>query len=325
MNYIQRISLILISVILLPSLYSMDQSDSFFKADTDELSKEKTDYLNKLARPNGLSQVGFIADNEDVLSIAKADAAILKQMNITHKQIGDRIDSIIRKAQRIFQENDDSNGCAIIEGIIRVPRYLTTMGYQDCLFGKGWLETCGKGSSFIVLENLNNPKLKLTGVTELHGHLIRDHHFFQGSTPYRIDPLLAIETLQILPKVDYSVQERTSLDWENDLVSSYISPVNLQKLEQNATKTFPIANGKAIGYLCSFGNLEFPFSQNKSDKNIEFLHVIVFEDLPKGTKGKIELDGANLETTYLIAKYSTFQKKLNREVILGNDDRWYPE
>lgn len=43
--------------------------------------------ITELGRPNGLSQAGFMAENENILSVLKGDNQLVRQMGLTHPQL----------------------------------------------------------------------------------------------------------------------------------------------------------------------------------------------------------------------------------------------
>ena len=79
-----------------------------------------------------------------------------------------------------------------------------TMGVQYCPFKmerkynpSGYIitDTCGRGSADYMVYNLKTNKF--LRFSDLSIHLIRDHCFFEGNIPYRVDPEIAIEVLEL--------------------------------------------------------------------------------------------------------------------------------
>ena len=184
--------------------------------------------LNDRMQPGRMSQVGFLAVGEKLVQVCQKDAETLKKLGITFEQIADRLEVVIMKARFLRQ----GYGTPLIDDKIAVPPYLSTGGYQECPFSKNDDHICGKGSSMISIYNLNLKK-GIHNITELHAHLIRDHHFFEGSTGYRLDPELAIEVLDIKPKVDYKVKTISEAVWRNSGSESSISNKDLEAAKEH--------------------------------------------------------------------------------------------
>jgi hypothetical protein len=58
-------------------------------------------------------------------------------------------------------------------------------------------------------------------------HLIRDHHYFEGNTEYRLDPNLAIEVLEIKPGIDYRLKVIGDQAWKG---IAYMGPFDQETL-----------------------------------------------------------------------------------------------
>jgi hypothetical protein len=185
---------------------------------------ELMEKLNVRVKPNSCSQAGFIAEDQDLLDVCQKDAAFLKEKGITHEQIADCLETVITKARYLFHQyhsssNDRINDPrlnAIVEEMVCVPEYPSTCGTQECPFSKdlrGPKTWCGEGKSLITIINRISGKC-LKNITELHPHLIRDHHFFEGDTEYRLDPECAIDVLGIKPGVDYKLKSIGEHSWK---------------------------------------------------------------------------------------------------------------
>ena len=198
---------------------------STFKPDLHYL--DHSDYIQELDRrmkPGGCSQAGFNRADEDLLDVCQIDSSFLKNKGVTHEQIADRLEAILIKANFLLQQaysrhttlSSAKSYTAIVEDKWSVPAYLSTCGEQECPFSQDLNNSdtwCGRGKSSIQIINLSSGK-SLNNITELHVHLIRDHHYFQGHSEYRLDPELAIEVLEIQPEVNY--QLKTCLLYTSD-------------------------------------------------------------------------------------------------------------
>jgi hypothetical protein len=168
-------------------------------------------------RPRQFSVKGFLGQTEGLREVVERDDATLKKHGITHEQIADRLESLVEQAKQ--NEGDD-----LIEGKYKV-KSLHYRGVQTCPFYD--IGDCGSDNRDIFITKCNtkkpsgikgmiqrviNPALRETEEIDriefpgLIMHLIRDHHFFEGDTPYRLNPEDAIRVLEIKPGVDYSIK-----------------------------------------------------------------------------------------------------------------------
>ncbi len=237
-----------------PSTYSRDVYSTFkpelMHAQHPDLVKTFTEIM----QPGNCSDDGFLAPGQDLVEICQKDAEILKALGITHAQIADRLEAVIMKANYLFQENKSvkyRSPQAVIEGKIGVPSYLGTNGEQECPFSIDGKDPCGTGSSMITIINLASKK-RLENITELHAHLVRDHHFFEGNPSYRLDPELAIEVLGLEPNVDYKIKTITEKVWREYGCSTSFNQENLQAAKEHQVKSLVSEGGGFEAYLLPY-------------------------------------------------------------------------
>jgi hypothetical protein len=79
-------------------------------------------------------------------------------------------------------------------------------------------------------------------------HLVRDHNFFEGNTPYRLNPEAAVKVLELQPGVDYTPKTEMEVLWisggstsdpDGDFCGS-------QETMQSAERTIDIAPGAKL-------------------------------------------------------------------------------
>ncbi len=232
---------------------------STFKPDL--MNTQHPDLIGKISQrmqPNGWSQVGFLAPGQDLVEICQKDAEILKARGITHAQIADRLEAVIMKANHLFRQLQDLKQGeipqAIIEDKLCVPSYISTMGHQECPFTQDPQKRstiCGKGSSMITIINQTSKK-QIDNITELHAHLIRDHHFFEGKAPYRLDPELAIEVLGLEPNRDYKVETVSQDIWSTIRGCSVLDEDARAAAKQDCIESIVDENGVFEAYLLPY-------------------------------------------------------------------------
>ena len=214
---------------------------------------ELMDKFTKRMQPDGWSQVGFLAPGQNLAEVCQKDAETLKARSITHEQIADRLEAVIMKTNFLLRQSKIFPCQAIIEDKICVPTYMSTHGEQECPFSD--LENshtiCGTGSSMITIINLVSKK-RLENITELHAHLIRDHHFFEGKHPYRLDPELAIDVLAIQPGVDYKIKTTSETVWQKCGSSSRIKEEELQAAREHKMEVIASEGGEFEAYILPY-------------------------------------------------------------------------
>lgn len=151
----------------------------------------------------------FLAPYETFEEVYNNDLNTLIKMGITCEQISEGLISILKDYSPLPWNNnnddprlqglniipptnasiyDDLNKYIIQDKFVIVS--MTTMGYQECPFCNE-----GKGSTDYTIVNLKTKES--LQFSDLVIHLIKHHHFFEGSVPYRVDPLKAIKVLEL--------------------------------------------------------------------------------------------------------------------------------
>jgi hypothetical protein len=187
----------------------------------DDLSDEEIHRLEERMRPLNYSQVGFLGASESLREIIERDSALLRERGITHDQIADRLDTLIGSYNRINElarRDANQRGGFLERAVTEVPGGNLHMsmyfGWQPCPWALEDSEseaTCGLTDQDWRYFDAHGRELSFSG---LMPHLIRDHHFFEGTTRYRVDPAHAIEVLGIEPGVDYAPHYKEEAIWK---------------------------------------------------------------------------------------------------------------
>jgi len=142
---------------------------------------------------------GFLSKGEKLYDVFQKDDETLKRLNMTYDKIADKLDEIV-KFSRTSPEKIRTLGNLEIKRIC----YL---GYKGCPFGcseeliklgDDYKDLLDKTRSAVDYEVTNTNLKESIFFSELHCHLIRDHHFFEGNTKYRLDPEKCIRILEIM-------------------------------------------------------------------------------------------------------------------------------
>lgn len=153
----------------------------------------KSGRVEALLFPGVLSEDGFLGPNERLEDVLSEDARILASRGVTAAAIAERLRDIVGRALDRPEYAPNGRSRATVDHF-RVS-WEQWMGFQECPWG---CARAGWGSIDFVIENRRTGK-RLAG-PGLIAHLIAEHGFFEGhESPYRVDPIEAIEVLEIEP------------------------------------------------------------------------------------------------------------------------------
>lgn len=150
--------------------------------------------IEKVMQPRASSTAGFLVPGENLYTIYKTDHDTLERLGVTYDQIATKLEEVMNACK------DNPLEETILGNLIFTPTHY--MGWQDCPFGcteelreihKDEANTTASSDYLVV----NADTKESIFFSELHPHLIRDHHFFEGHTKYRLDPERCIRVLNI--------------------------------------------------------------------------------------------------------------------------------
>ena len=224
--------------------------------------------LERRMRPGQFSEGGLLGPSEGLLDRLEADDDWLRRHEITHEQIADRLETVTgvaEHAQALVWESAIKSGClndapqsfVVYDRLdVEITAYC---GSQECPFSlqkplavtmtrfgpvrARVSEPCGEAASEYVIRD------RITGrsvfVPKLAIHLIRDHHFFQGDTLYRVDPAAVVALLEIKPNFHYTPRIASEPIWELVESSSEIGEDHLAKIGRAADSRVQFDGGTA--------------------------------------------------------------------------------
>lgn len=145
------------------------------------------------------STTGFLAPEDNLLEVVQRDKATLESLGITFKQVADALEGLIRTS--------------LVEPKKTVGELQVTVGQpticsQYCPFSPPGADdecgplnepkdACGQGNRDVTITNTRTDEQM--SFSALLPHLIRDHHFFEGSVPHRLAPEKIIRFLGLTP------------------------------------------------------------------------------------------------------------------------------
>jgi hypothetical protein len=224
----------------------------------DQLSNEEFNRIQERMYPGEYSMVGFLAPNEKLVDIIEKDRLYLESVNITYDQIADRLLVIEEKHRHNHQSK------SIIENKFEVSM-VQYKGIQECPFQNYNLDNKTHyeyGSADITITNLKTNKTIKFG--SLMHHLIRSHHFFEGSILFRLDPKEVIEVLEIIPGVNYAPIYKYKYTWNFSASDSNID------IEIYKDEYFKMLTNYAIHTYLGNGMIVFMLPSTKYFVNIYY-------------------------------------------------------
>jgi hypothetical protein len=203
----------------------------------EKISDEEWALIELNMYPGTFSCTGFLVEGEKLDDIIEKDEKTLKKLGITYDQIADRLEAIqskyysllklihdetdcikkgtLKKEDAIYINRENKKGDLLVEKNL-VVSVLGYMGAQTCPFKNNELDSgyngYSYGSSDITVTNTDLNKTFTYGT--LLPHMIKAHHFFEGSVPYRVDPETVIAILGIEQGINYAPVHKYYDVWE---------------------------------------------------------------------------------------------------------------
>jgi hypothetical protein len=202
----------------------LDRSPLF----VDGLTAEEITAIERRMRDPQFSQSRFLGCGESLVERIKSDAATLCELDISHGQLADQLEAIVREGRRLreakvltpeYRLRQQARCLRLVQGedvsrliqeehedsaVIVDERFWVAEaafdGSQACPFeykrDGETIRSCGWAS--VDFEIRNTRSGSTICLSELLVHMIRDHQFFEGEgLPYRLDPRGLAETLEL--------------------------------------------------------------------------------------------------------------------------------
>src|SRR4030042_2208027 len=178
----------------------------------DELNKKtmitgrSIEVINFISRPNRFSHSGFLAEDEDIISVLKVDNRIVKKLGMLHSQMAKPMFHIWNAILANYFEEKDTATIYYNSNIVRFNREWCN-GYQESIFhdeieGRHnihiWRELSKEEIKYLTVKynKLTEAQLKILieilthlHVSEMTPFYIMRYGFYEGHTSYRADPI----------------------------------------------------------------------------------------------------------------------------------------
>lgn len=176
----------------------------------DWLDPSELKTLETKLMPSGESTVGFLNHGQSLREVVKLDADKLAKVGITHAQIADKLDSLMRRSIRLINEDprkrlNYTGTICVLENKFSLVIEAAWRGLQSCPFEKYATTSCDNGKSCYDFKITNLSTSRSLLVAGLLPHLLGVHQFAEGpGCHYRLDPIEAAAVLEIVPGVNYN-------------------------------------------------------------------------------------------------------------------------
>lgn len=180
---------------------------------TTRITGRPVEAITKVGRPEMASGVGFMAADEDIISVLKGDNRLVRQLGLTHPQMARplfHIWNLILKEYELKRIGRDWNDIRHVEyngGTIRFGEVHPTRGFQESIFDDeimgAWQINFHRDlteSEKVFLrrkyDRLTDEEMAemieklshiLTG--EMEPYYVMRYGFYEGHTDYRVDPV----------------------------------------------------------------------------------------------------------------------------------------
>lgn len=205
----------------------------------DQLSSSEWVKIEAIMYPGGVSQSGFLKSPERLRSVIEKDEMTLKRLDISCKQIVDRLTTLMSKYYRtvnlIYElENATNIGAKVDEAAKSVLKLkidedsvcvedkfkiskVSYNGAQTCPFQNKQLDKRYHGyeygsTDFTFTDMITGESICFN---TLLLHMIEAHHFFEGSVDHRLDPEAVISFLGLEPEKSYAPVYHTHTTWSS--------------------------------------------------------------------------------------------------------------
>lgn len=179
-----------------------------------DLTEKQIRDITPTLRPGQSSREGFLNETESLIEVHDADYDTLHGLRITPEQIADKLERITAKAHRmgtLAHRRGENYWERVRKSFLVEDLYVSWdsyRGWQSCPFGCEDREAQAD-TDYTVTNKLGESIF----FSELHIHLLRRHHFFEGHTKYRLDPKKTVRVLDIKIGEVYTPQYKTESIW----------------------------------------------------------------------------------------------------------------
>jgi len=210
----------------------------------EQLSPEELVEIEYRMYPGNYSQSGFLQQGDSLIEVIDNDKRYLRSVNITYKQIVDRIETIIGKYYRSLDLKKES---MLIENKYKITS-ICSLGAQECPFQNKKKDQGYHGHEYgnadITIVNIETGE-SIT-FSNLLPHMIVKHHFFESpKSLYRLDPSQIIRILDIKPNIDYQPTYKYFYSWDLYQCGDdpNLSPEFIQALNHYSLKKYNFKEG----------------------------------------------------------------------------------
>jgi hypothetical protein len=195
-----------------PALARTGLHDEKALSSTQTITGRSVAEITSLGRPGRLSTAGFVADDEDIISVIVADNRLVERLGLTHQALAEPLSYVMNLLATdigVVWANHSFDGLAgfSYNGMeIRI-KGTATKGGQQSIFADGiegaldldiWRELTDREKRLLKTAYRSLPEDRFTALVhglsrihtgEMEPQYITRYGFYEGHTEYRTDPL----------------------------------------------------------------------------------------------------------------------------------------
>ncbi|HIH24006.1 TPA: hypothetical protein HA251_03160 [Candidatus Woesearchaeota archaeon] len=152
----------------------------------DTLTPAELAAVERRMRPGNASSAGFLGRGESLRNCIERDAATLARHGVTHYEAARWLEDMLNRIPKGVDASLRFSGYEA-KGVVR-------RGIQGCPFGS---YACGMTN--VTYQFTKRSTQEGFSISGLLPHLIGTHQFFEGNTPYRLDPERLLEMRAHIP------------------------------------------------------------------------------------------------------------------------------
>ena len=179
-----------------------------------ELDRTKTitgrpvDQITSIARPEEYSTIGFIAHDEDIVSVLKGDNELVHEMGLTHPELAKPLFHIFNVVLTVSKDSNRGDMRGILYNSREIDfKFWGAKGWQESIFDDEilgyweidiWTDLNHDELGFLSRQYSNLPdenraelirRLSFIHTGEMVPYYIMRYGFYEGHTGYRADPI----------------------------------------------------------------------------------------------------------------------------------------
>ena len=191
-----------------PTLYKTGLHSDIELDTTRSITGKSILEITKIGRPNEYSGIGFLGENENIISVLKGDNRIAHHLGFTHLQLAEPLFHVFNIILTVKKDSQRGNIKSVLYNQKEVYlKFKGSKGWQESIFNdeilgnweiEMWRNLDEYEKSFLSKEYKNLTEEEMSMITkklsyihtgEMVPYYIMRYGFYEGHTGYRADPI----------------------------------------------------------------------------------------------------------------------------------------